>query len=223
MTYLLTPEEIHNARYDQIAACMNAKEIAEDWCRRQAKKIVTIMGPAIGLLIDDNTPCKDGSVPVFQRHLVLLAHYWAELENEVGVFRSPQVDAAGKECPGLSPGGTCDATEAPCVPGSRKGCYAGTNPTALVIPEALPGKTIAETAEVAREIIETGRRNEWREVFGQAIETGFPRSPETHTCYYCDHEGTDVNRLAAYGPSMNEAQYGYCCDDGQSCDARTRG
>ncbi len=125
MTYLLTPEEIHNARYDQIAACMNAKEIAEDWCRRQAKKIVTIMGPAIGLLIDDNTPCKDGSVPVFQRHLVLLAHYWAELENAVGVFRSSQVNAAGKGCPGKAPDGTCDATEAPCGPGSRTGCFAG--------------------------------------------------------------------------------------------------
>ena len=172
MTYLLTPEEIHNARYDQIAACMNAKEIAEDWCRRQAKKIVTIMGPAIGLLIDDNPPCKDGSVPVFQRHLVLLAHYWAELENAVGVFRSSQVNAAGKGCPGKAPDGTCDATEAPCGPGSRTGCFAGA----------------------------------------------------THKCYYCDHEGTDVNRIAEFkGDHIDEDSTDHCCDDARACSARTRG
>ena len=45
---------------------------------------------------------------------------------------------------------------------------------------------------------------------------------EIHTCYYCSREGTDVNRLAVYGPRMNEPQYGYCCDDGDACDARTK-
>ncbi len=171
MTYLLTPEEIHNARYDQIVACMNVEEIAQDWCRRQAVKIVETMGPYVHHVIEDeNTTFRDGNALVDPLGLGVLAHYWAELENAVGVFRSPQVNVAGKGCPGLSLDGTCDATEAPCVPGSRTGCFAGA----------------------------------------------------THTCYYCDHEGTEVNRIGGLpgGPARDTQ---YCCDDGDACDARIRG
>ncbi len=42
---------------------------------------------------------------------------------------------------------------------------------------------------------------------------GEPR--ETHTCYFCDHEGTDVNRIAVVMPPKE-----YCCDDGIMCDER---
>ncbi len=54
-----------------------------------------------------------------------------------------------------------------------------------------------------------------------------------HTCYYCDHEGTDVNRVAVVTTfhtdpgvipfSVDGQQHThYCCDDGDACDARIK-
>ena len=43
---------------------------------------------------------------------------------------------------------------------------------------------------------------------------------ETHTCYYCNHEGTDVNRIATPLSKFNEQQTVYCCDDAIMCDER---
>ena len=39
--------------------------------------------------------------------------------------------------------------------------------------------------------------------------------PETHTCYFCDHSGSDVNRIAVAMPPRE-----YCCDDAVECDTR---
>jgi len=38
---------------------------------------------------------------------------------------------------------------------------------------------------------------------------------EVHACYFCDHTGTDVNRIAAVMPPME-----YCCQDAVACDER---
>ncbi len=38
---------------------------------------------------------------------------------------------------------------------------------------------------------------------------------EAHTCYFCDHTGTDVNRIAVVMPPKE-----YCCDDAVACDHR---
>ena len=38
---------------------------------------------------------------------------------------------------------------------------------------------------------------------------------EAHTCYFCDHTGQDVNRIAVVMPPKE-----YCCDDGEACDER---
>ena len=38
---------------------------------------------------------------------------------------------------------------------------------------------------------------------------------ETYTCYFCDHEGTDVNRIAVVMPPRE-----YCCQDAVACDER---
>ena len=43
---------------------------------------------------------------------------------------------------------------------------------------------------------------------------------ETHACYYCQHEGTDVNRIATPLSKFNEKQTVYCCGDGDACDER---
>ena len=88
-------------------------------------------------------------------------------------------------CPGLSPAGTCDATDEKCVPYSRSGCYAGV--------EVLPIKVMVEMIR--------GR----------------------HTCYYCEHTGDDVNRIALIEdvhPALPNTTIHYCCDDGDACDAR---
>ncbi len=46
--------------------------------------------------------------------------------------------------------------------------------------------------------------------------------PETHTCYYCNHEGPCVNRIhstefTAWGRTQ---EIRYVCDDGDACDER---
>ncbi len=41
---------------------------------------------------------------------------------------------------------------------------------------------------------------------------------EAHTCYFCNHEGTDVNRIAVVMPPKE-----YCCDDAVACDHRWSG
>ena len=52
---------------------------------------------------------------------------------------------------------------------------------------------------------------------------------ETHTCYYCDHTGVDVNRIACTSIFFNHAMDehaelpNYCCDDGIMCDERWQG
>jgi len=40
---------------------------------------------------------------------------------------------------------------------------------------------------------------------------------ETHTCYFCDHTGQDVNRIAIY---LGIRSTDYCCDDAVACDER---
>ncbi len=50
-------------------------------------------------------------------------------------------------------------------------------------------------------------------VCGGCNPIGEPR--ETHTCYFCDHTGQDVNRIAVVMPPKE-----YCCDDGIMCDER---
>ncbi|KKL24201.1 hypothetical protein LCGC14_2417680 [marine sediment metagenome] len=45
---------------------------------------------------------------------------------------------------------------------------------------------------------------------------------ETHACYYCQHEGTDVNRIATPLSKFNEKQTVYCCDDGDGCGKRVK-
>ncbi len=42
---------------------------------------------------------------------------------------------------------------------------------------------------------------------------------ESHTCYYCNHEGTDVNRIAGWNVVCRGSTE-YCCDDGIMCDER---
>ena len=48
-----------------------------------------------------------------------------------------------------------------------------------------------------------------------------PRSLVTHTCYYCNHEGTDVNRIHAVLWGSGIVQY--CCDDSDACDEGWQG
>lgn len=48
---------------------------------------------------------------------------------------------------------------------------------------------------------------------------------DTHTCYYCDHEGIDVNRIAFmqhqfHDEAEDEGDEVYCCDDAVECDKR---
>ena len=64
--------------------------------------------------------------------------------------------------------------------------------------------------------------DEWTYQFGQ--RDGGWQPPQTHTCYYCDHEGTDVNRIALVrqqfpGESPDEDEV-YACDDAIACDER---
>ena len=46
----------------------------------------------------------------------------------------------------------------------------------------------------------------------EAVGTECHEEHGTHKCYYCQHEGTDVNRHSSPGD--------YCCDDGDACDSR---
>ncbi|KKK48104.1 hypothetical protein LCGC14_3148480, partial [marine sediment metagenome] len=41
-----------------------------------------------------------------------------------------------------------------------------------------------------------------------------------HTCYYCEHEGTDVNRIAKMWGCPGEEETCFCCDDAVACDHR---
>ncbi len=49
---------------------------------------------------------------------------------------------------------------------------------------------------------------------------------ESHTCYFCDHTGIDVNRIACMSIVFNHAMDeraelpNYCCDDAVACDER---
>ncbi len=49
---------------------------------------------------------------------------------------------------------------------------------------------------------------------------------ESHTCYFCDHTGVDVNRIACISIVFNHAMDeraelpNYCCDDAAACDRR---
>ncbi len=43
---------------------------------------------------------------------------------------------------------------------------------------------------------------------------------ETHTCYFCDHTGQDVNRIAKPISRFKERQTVYCCDNAILCDER---
>ncbi len=43
---------------------------------------------------------------------------------------------------------------------------------------------------------------------------------ETHTCYFCNHTGQDVNRIARLAGCPGEEDIFYCCDDAVACDHR---
>ncbi len=44
---------------------------------------------------------------------------------------------------------------------------------------------------------------------------------ETHACYYCNHEGTDVNRIDRLAiNAVGDDEHIYCCDDAVACDHR---
>ena len=43
---------------------------------------------------------------------------------------------------------------------------------------------------------------------------------ETHTCYFCNHTGQDVNRIAKLAGCPSEEDIFYCCDDAVACDER---
>lgn len=45
-----------------------------------------------------------------------------------------------------------------------------------------------------------------------------PGGHQDHQCYYCFHEGTDVNRIAI----PYDGHDAYCCDDGDACDERIK-
>ncbi len=62
--------------------------------------------------------------------------------------------------------------------------------------------------------------DEWTFQFGQ--RDGGWQPPQTHTCYYCNHEGPCVNRIhstefTAWGRTQ---EIRYVCDDGDACDER---
>ena len=62
--------------------------------------------------------------------------------------------------------------------------------------------------------------DEWTYQFGQ--RDGDWQAPQTHTCYYCNHEGPCVNRIhstefTAWGRTQ---EIRYVCDDGDACDER---
>ena len=50
----------------------------------------------------------------------------------------------------------------------------------------------------------------WREAMG--TECHQEHGKETHTCYFCEHEGADVKRQSSC--------HVYVCDDGDACDER---
>ncbi len=174
--YLLTPKEIREARREQIVGCMNAKEIAADWCRRQAKKIVEILAPYVHEVVEDERMgFQDGNALVDPLVLAVLGHHWMELENQAGIFRSP--------------------------------------------PEARPARAAGSYTGELHGTVE------------ELAERALAQDAETHTCYYCDHEGTDVNRVAAHStlkvaprciPLDRDDHIVYCCDDGDACDARIK-
>ncbi len=135
--------------------------------------------------------CAISSTAVVQHHLNVLQRE-GRIKRDAGVFRSIRLTDNWTNCPGLN--ATCEGDEQPC---RRAACQHGHWKGAeAVVTYPPPG---AVTLAVDRKIMALS---------------------DTHTCYYCSREGTDVNRLAVYGPRMNEPQYGYCCDDGESCNAR---
>lgn len=85
-------------------------------------------------------------------------------------------------CPGLSPAGTCDATDEMCVPYSRTGCFAGA-PTDQ--PEL--HDTVEELAERAMEITTAGGEPDTMTNQYRVCSTRHLRDyPECHT--ECDHD-----------------------------------
>ena len=47
---------------------------------------------------------------------------------------------------------------------------------------------------------------------------------ETHTCYFCDHTGQDVNRIDRLAVNaVGGDEHIYCCDDAVACDHRWSG
>lgn len=64
-------------------------------------------------------------------------------------------------------------------------------------------------------------RAPWDSPTGHATEAGAGGSTvETHRCYYCSYEGTDVNRIATLHDIPSQSPY--CCDDGDACNARIK-
>ncbi len=181
--YLLTPKEIRMARYAQIVACMNAEEIAADWCRRQAKKIVEILAPYVHVVVEDERMgFQDGNALVDPLVLAVLGHHWMELENAAGIFRSPS-----------------EARPAHAAEPDRPS----------------PGPDV---------FIEKGfpRPTELHGTVEELAERALALDAETHTCYYCNHEGPDVNRVAELADAVNRRGTHYCCEDGDACDARIK-
>ena len=54
-------------------------------------------------------------------------------------------------------------------------------------------------------------------LFGEMARRIYSPRPKTHTCYFCDHTGQDVNRIAIY---LGIRSTDYCCDDAVACDER---
>jgi len=66
------------------------------------------------------------------------------------------------------------------------------------------------------------------EVFCDVCQTNVPvpfgdvmrRLSEVHTCYYCDHQGRDVNRYARYHVGGKDDVVERCCDNADACITR---
>ncbi len=85
-------------------------------------------------------------------------------------------------------------------------------------PEAVPGDDPPSGAPNAFASIKGERL--MTHYVGDDCPGGHHNDATVHTCYYCDHEGTDVNRVHSVG---NERVLPvYCCDDGDACEVRIK-
>ncbi len=69
----------------------------------------------------------------------------------------------------------------------------------------------------ARSVCAAEKKHFQESLFGEMARRIYSPRPKTHTCYFCDHTGTDVNRIATYRGIRSTD---YCCDDAVACDER---